>query len=138
MNKIHLNQRVKNMCKGDLDDIKPSKEQFNRIESLSKELTKLCDMSPEAANKLIFFSITKWQNETELNFKDGLNMSYTERVKHRARIFEIGKDCIAQLISSPQEIERVNNYIDQKMYQYLSRLIQPKQSDQSITDIYLN
>lgn len=122
MNKIQLNQRVESVCAGDLDDIKPTKQQLKRIESFSEELTEICEMSAESANQLIFFSITRWQNETKLYYKNGLNMSYTERLKHKARIFELDKDCISQLISSPQEIEIVNNFVDKKMYQYLSRL----------------
>ncbi|MCE7734215.1 MAG: hypothetical protein GPJ54_04995 [Candidatus Heimdallarchaeota archaeon] len=117
-----MNQRVESVCGGNLDDIKPTKEQLKRIESFSEELTEICDMSPKSANQLIFFSITKWQNETKLYYKDGLNMSYTERLKHKAKIFELGKDCISQLISCSEEIERVNKFIDKKMYEYLSRL----------------
>jgi hypothetical protein len=59
-------------------------------------------------------SIIKWQNETELNYEDGLIMTYTERIRHKTRMFEIGKDCIIKLISSPQEIEKVSGYIDKK------------------------
>lgn len=129
MGKIHLDQRIGSLFEGDLPKIKASKEQMDRIEALSKELTELCDMSPKAANQLIFYSIVKWQNETELNYEEGLIMTYTERLKHKTRMFEIGKDCISQLISSPQEIEKVSNYIDKKMYQYLSRLFEGDQSD---------
>ncbi len=134
MKKIHLNRRVQSICKGDLNDINPSKAQLKRIVSLSQELTELCDMSAEGATHLISYAITKWQNETGLKYKEGLNMSYIERLKHKTRIFEHGKNCLSQLISSPQEFERVNNYIDQKMYQYLSRLIEPNQTKKARSD----
>ena len=128
MNKIHLDQRVLIAFEGDLKHIKSSEEQLKRIDALSKELTEVCDLSPKAARQLIFYSIIKWQNETELNFEDGLIMTYTERLKHKTRMFEIGKDCVAQLISSPQDIEKITKYIDKKMYEYLSRLIDSKKS----------
>ena len=100
MNKIHLDPRVLIAFEGDLNHIKASKEQLKRIDSLSKELTELCDLSPKAARQLIFYSIIKWQNETELNFEDGLIMTYTERLKHKTRMFEIGKNCITQLFNA--------------------------------------
>ena len=80
-------------------------------------------MSIKAANQLIFYSIIKWQNETELSYEEGLIMTYTERLKHKTKLFDIGKDCITQLISCPQEIEKISRYIDKKMDEYLSRLI---------------
>ena len=129
MKKIHLDQRVLSVLEGDLDNVKTSEEQLNRIDALSKELTQLCDLSDKSARQLIFYSIIKWQNETELNYEDGLIMTYTERLKHKSRMFEIGKDCVAQLISSPQEIEKINKYVDKKMYDYLSRLIDSNESE---------
>jgi len=124
-----LDRRVLTAFEGKQSQIKASKDQIQRIESLSKELTELCDMSSEAANQLIFHSIIKWQNETELNYEEGLIMTYTERLRHKSRMFEIGKDSISQLISSPEEIEKVSRYIDKKMYQYLSGLLEADESD---------
>ncbi|OLS22740.1 MAG: hypothetical protein HeimC2_28880 [Candidatus Heimdallarchaeota archaeon LC_2] len=129
MNKISLDQRVLSLFEGGFKRIKASEEQMNRIDTLSKELTDLCDLSREAASQLIFYSIIKWQNETDLNFEDGLIMTYTERLKHKTRMFEIGKDCVAQLISSPLEIAKINKYIDKKMYEYLSQLIDQNESE---------
>ena len=55
-------------------------------------------------------------------------MTYTERLKHKTRMFEIAKDSINQLIFSPKAIEMIGNYIDKKMYEYLSRLIETNQT----------
>lgn len=123
MGKIHLDQRMMSAFQCDLSYVNPTEEQLKRIDSLSRELTEICHVSIQAANQLIFYSIIKWQNETELSYEEGLIMTYTERLKHKTRLFEIGKDCIAQLISSPKETEKISRYIDKKMYEYLSRLI---------------
>ena len=123
MNKILLDQRVLSVFKGDLNLKRASEGQLKRIDVLSEELTQICDLSPKSARQLIFYSIIKWQNETDLNFEDGLIMTYTERLKHKIRMFEIGKDCVAQFISSSQDIDKISKYIDKKMYDYLARLI---------------
>ena len=124
MGKLHLDERMMSAFQCDLSYVNPTEDQLKRIDSLSRELTELCDVSIHAANQLIFHSIIKWQNETELNYEEGLIMTYTERLRHKTRMFEIGKDCISQLISSPKEIEKINKYVDKKMYEYLSRLME--------------
>jgi hypothetical protein len=44
MDKIRLDRRVTNVFDVDLNCVKASDEQMERIESLSKELTEVCDL----------------------------------------------------------------------------------------------